>query len=507
MKILPKLSGSMMLACLATVAAWAGAPEPLVSSFGPIGIQNGMPAPTSISTLYDERDYQQAVQSYLWALPAVSFAQWQHEQANRLGAKNGDLIVYRTFSDKKGILTANATTPYVIAFVDLSQTGPMVIEMPAGHTAGAIGDVWQREMASLGETGSTGDKGGRYLVMPPGYPVPEDADGYTAVISDSVNILLGFRVLDPDPVQAEKLIGSFGIYPYALRNNPPPTRVMTPENVPWYGGPPSGLAYWQRLHALIQTEPVQERDRFFYAMLAENGIEKGKPFRPDSRRKAILERAARMGEHMAQAAAFAKRTKTSVVWPGSTWRRVTDMADPSQRVTHYDQLNERAAWFYEAVTYAKSMSSTSPGVGQAYLGAYTDRAGNWLDGGRDYTLVIPAHPPAVNFWSLTVYDAITRAYIDSPVRVPDKSSRMPLLENADGSVTLYFGPEAPPGKERNWIQTIPGKNWFAYFRLYGPMENYFNHSWKLGDIEVVSSASRASYPASVAPSDEGVRYQ
>ncbi len=197
MKILSKLSGSMMLACLATVAAWAGAPEPLVSSFGPIGIQNGMPVPASISTLYDERDYQQAVQSYLWALPAVSFAQWQHEQANRLGAKNGDLIVYRSFSDKKGILTANATTPYVIAFVDLSQTGPMVIEMPAGHTAGAIGDVWQREMASLGETGSTGDKGGRYLVMPPGYPVPEDADGYTAVISDSVNVLLGFRVLDP----------------------------------------------------------------------------------------------------------------------------------------------------------------------------------------------------------------------------------------------------------------------------------------------------------------------
>jgi hypothetical protein len=54
-----------------------------------------------------------------------------------------------------------------------------------------------------------------------------------------------------------------------------------------------------------------------------------------------------------------------------------------------------------------------------------------------------------------------------------------------GSVDLYFGPKALAGKQGRWIQTIPGKGWFAYFRVYGPEGPAFEGSWKPGDFEEV----------------------
>jgi hypothetical protein len=135
------------------------------------------------------------------------------------------------------------------------------------------------------------------------------------------------------------------------------------------------------------------------------------------------------------------------------------------------------------------MATRVAGVGQAYLGAYHDQHGNWFAGGRQYVLHVPPDPPAKQFWSLTLYDTRTRSLIDNPQRVGDKSSRMgDLAKNADGSVDLYMGPTAPKGREKNWIPTIPGKAWFAYFRLYAPTEAYLDASWKLPDIEPVSGS-------------------
>ena len=50
---------------------------------------------------------------------------------------------------------------------------------------------------------------------------------------------------------------------------------------------------------------------------------------------------------------------------------------------------------------------------------------------------------------------------------------------------LYFGPKAPAGKEANWIADRPGKGWFAIFRLYGPLEPWFDKTWRPGEIEEV----------------------
>jgi hypothetical protein len=102
--------------------------------------------------------------------------------------------------------------------------------------------------------------------------------------------------------------------------------------------------------------------------------------------------------------------------------------------------------------------------------------GNWLDGTNSYTLHVAANPPALNFWSITVYDAATRCLIDNKQRNSDLSSHKDLIKNRDGSVDLYFGPTAPAGKEKNWVQTNPGKHWFTYMRFYGPTTAYFDKS-------------------------------
>jgi len=102
---------------------------------------------------------------------------------------------------------------------------------------------------------------------------------------------------------------------------------------------------------------------------------------------------------------------------------------------------------------------------------------------HDYTLHVSADVPAKLFWSATVYDVTTRCLIDNAQQRGDRGSRdAELIANDDGSVDLYFGPEAPCAGESNWVQTIPGHHWFSYFRFYGPLEPYFDQSWKRGDI-------------------------
>lgn len=84
---------------------------------------------------------------------------------------------------------------------------------------------------------------------------------------------------------------------------------------------------------------------------------------------------------------------------------------------------------------------------------------------------------------MTLYDVSTRAIIQNNVKKADLSSRQKLQMNSDGSVDLYFGPKAPSGKEANWVQTMPNKDWFPYFRLYSPTQPFLDQSWVLPDIQ------------------------
>ena len=120
-----------------------------------------------------------------------------------------------------------------------------------------------------------------------------------------------------------------------------------------------------------------------------------------------------------------------------------------------------------------------------YIGIQKDKDGQWLKGGNRYTLRVPPDPPVRQFWAMTLYDVETRRFIDTPQELAGLDSRRKLVANADGSVDLHFGPEAPAGKEDNWLPTLPGRGWFAYFRFYAPTEPYFDRSWSLPDVERV----------------------
>jgi hypothetical protein len=131
-----------------------------------------------------------------------------------------------------------------------------------------------------------------------------------------------------------------------------------------------------------------------------------------------------------------------------------------------------------------AMTLKMVGKGSQYAIIFADRAGNNLNGAKTYSLNIPANVPANDFWSVVVYDPQTRSELQTGQPFPGKNgTRDGLAANADGSVDLYFGPRPPAGKEKNWLQTVPGKGWFAVLRLYGPTEAWFDQTWRPGEID------------------------
>ena len=438
---------------------------------------NGYPTDETVEKLYDERDFQRACQCYLWALPIVSMAQWQHEHNVTLGAKNGQIVYVETYDDKLGGLTYNATTPYVLPFLDLAKEGPFVVVMPEGEVRGAAHDMWQIAITRMTEPG-------KYLFVGPGQEVPAgaEAEGYRVHRSPTMNLLLGIRLMATDPDERLAQLNKIAIYPYTERAKATPRGFIRPEGKPWLAAQPRELVYWERLADIINREPVFERDRLFMAMLKPLGIEKGKPFAPTARQRRILREGALVGEAMAKANDFAKRMESSHYVNGVHWHFAT-VCEPDQRAEHYDQLDERAAWLYEAVTNDPAMHGQKTGKGQVYLGTYKDGDGDWLDGGTNYVLRVPPNAPAEAFWSITVYDVDTRCLIKNEQKIADRSSRMNLLKNEDGSIDIFIGPREPAGKKQNWIPTVAGKAWFPYFRLYSPKKAFLDRTWVLPDIE------------------------
>ena len=381
--------------------------EVVQTRVGTIELELGVPTEASVKKLFDALDFQRACQAYIWALPTVGFEYLRREQWEALGARNGDVVIYKGHRDVSRFLTPNVTTPYIIGFMDLDESGPTVLEVPAGAIAGSAMDYWQRPLTDFGITGPDGGKGGKYILVGPGQDVPKNLpDEINIVNSSTFGIGFFYRALDADPVKAEALEKGISTYPWTQRDNPRPTQHLKPSAI-MTTTLPRGMEYWKQVNDIIQHEPVQDRDRFFMAMLRPLGIERGKPFSPDERQQRILLEGARVGELMAIANAFDSRFPGSRYRPDAHWDYLI-MADPDQDMPDYSQLDERAHYTYEAVALSKGMVTKTPGVGQAYLTSYRDKDGHAFDGVKSYRLHVPPNPPAKQFWSVTVYDTDTR---------------------------------------------------------------------------------------------------
>ena len=264
------------------------------SRLGNLVFEQGFPTEETTQKVFDELDYQRAVQAYLWAYPAVSFESIRIATNRDLGAELNDLVIADNYADPKGIwLTANDTTIYALANVDLGKAGPVVVEIPPGAIVGIIDDFWQRSIADVGLPGPDGAKGGKFLLLPPGYQGEAPQGGYHVLqgTSNNYNVMVRGIVQNDDKEAAVRNVKQVKVYPLSESGNPKPNKFTTMSGKVLDTTPPQGLAYWERLSGYINNNPVQARDLFFMGMLKPLGIEKGKEFKPDARQRAILEEA------------------------------------------------------------------------------------------------------------------------------------------------------------------------------------------------------------------------
>jgi hypothetical protein len=491
------LAGAVVLALSGAAMTTSAQAQTADSRLGKLNFENGFPSEETTRKVFDEMDYQRAVQAYLWAYPAVSFESIRLATKRDLATDLNDLIIADNFADPKGVwLTANDTTIYALANVDLGKAGPIVVEIPPGAIVGIIDDFWQQSIADVGLPGPDGPKGGKFLLLPPGYQgaVPQSGYHVLKATSNNYNVIVRGIVQNGDKDGAVANVKQVKVYPLSESTNPKPNKFTSMSGKVIDTTPPKGMAFWETLSGYVNNNPVQARDLFFMGMLKPLGIEKGKAFKPDARQRAILEEAARMGDAMGRVMLFEGPDRFSEVgeglgrepFPGSKWHWVFQV-NPVQQTDAYGQIDERLHYTYGAIYTTPALGVMKAGPGGNYVQAFKDKDGNHFVGGMKYRLHVPANAPAEAFWSLTLYDAASRSMIQNPSNDSARSSLDKLKTNADGSIDLYFGPagSAPAGLQANWIETVPGKGFYPMMRFYSPKAGLFDGTWKLPDVELL----------------------
>ncbi len=453
--------------------------------------KGGFPTPEASRKSLDDTDFMRAVTAYRFFYPTVSMEGTIQGQRDAGAVDNKSALVLAG-GPRHVLFTGNSDTPYMGTVVNLKEAGPVVVELPPGPYLGIINDHNYGYIADIGLPGPDAGKGGKHLILPPDYK-GEAPEGYYTSRSRTNFVLVGARALPPGgdlnaALEAQKKIK---IYPLSQASTPAPFEFLDRTNdkidvtlLRWE----DNFQFWEQLNKAVQEETVIEEFRPMYGMLAMLGIEKGKPFSPDARMKAILERAAKAGRDQMLVAGFGSDRPDRFVWPDRKWEYATLVWQNGdfQLPTGID-LEARDRWFSQAVGMSPKMVLRVQGAGSLYWLGLRDKDGAYLDGGKTYKLSIPQPVPEKLFWSVTVYDAKTRSQIQTD---QDKAALRSLVELKDapktGTTDLYFGPVAPKGKEGQWIKTNPGEGWFVYLRLYGPEGPAFDGSWRPGDFEAVN---------------------
>jgi hypothetical protein len=460
--------------------------EKIATPYGQIILDDSYITDESSKKLFDAMDLQRAAQAYIWSTPLVSFTMWRDQQ-NKLYGPNarGTFAVFSSYNEKLGIVTGNLTTPYIIGFDNLSK-GPIYVDYPAGKTAGGFLDFWQRPIADVGLTGPDQGKGGKYIIVGPGDdPSKYKKDGVYVFQSDTNNVFFGLRLLEADPGYKNNFKSELKIS--AVGGTPVSINFIENVNKPWSATAPRGIEYWTLLQEILGEEPVREQDKPWMALIEPLGIAKDKAFSPDVRQTQILKEGAALGELMARNLQINPRY-TEPYWSGTQWYKSFDFAI-SQETDTKVQIDQRATWFYEAVTSTKGMVEPQVGAGQIYMTTKRDSKGDLLRADKTYRLHVPPNVPVGQFWALTLYGEDTRRAYDSgagTIRSANLDSRLTdLKRNSDGSVDLYVGARAPAGFESNYMKTEGDDGWFVYFRLYAPLQPFFDKSFKLPDFELI----------------------
>jgi hypothetical protein len=430
---------------------------------------------------------RRAVDAVIWGMPAVNFELLY--QATLQAGSNWNQVIYwsRCLSWKNQTLTPNPDTIYLFPFINTEEMGPMVLEIPpaeGGSITGSLDDAWQTAIEDIGPAGADKGEGGKYLILPPGYQV-KSLHGYLPMPSATHASVAFLRSnlqsqSDAHVAQAVDYGKRIKLYPLSQATNPSPTVFVDADDVVYDNTIPYDLRFFEALHSFVQREPWLERDKVMIDHLASIGIEKGRPFKPDSKLGMILDEAA--SEAHAWLDARYEKAFASTYYSGRHWAVpaqpdvIEGMSTSFARPSSYP-VDGRGVTYSFAYFSAKRL-----GAGQFYLMTIRDEKGQAFDGSHLYRLTVPPRAPAKLYWSATVYDRITHSLIRELPWSSRSSQTLDLQTRDDGSVDLYFGPSPPEQGPSNWVPTGAERQFEILFRFYGPERSLFDRTWQLPDV-------------------------
>ena len=404
-------------------------------------------------------------------------------------APNKIAIWEQLMDSRTPVITSNTSTMYAYAPTDLANDGPTVIEIPQGML-GFLDDAWQRFVGNMGVTGPDKGKGGKYLVLPPGYKgkVP---DGYFLLKPKTNKNFLFLRgsIKDGLKAAADNFKSGLRVYPLKDAANPAPTQFINMSGKSFSTIFPSTLEYFEILNTIVQEEPIEAVGPEVRGYMAAIGIVKGKPFNPDDRMKKLLTEAAMLGNAAGRAITY----------------------DPHIiRGVHLSRYEEQLGYgLCEQEYFVRSGRHDEPRCASAVLlqrrwcdACYGDNnmwervpITPWLfwtamekpfDGSKTYKLHLPPKVPVNNFWAVTLYDTQTRTQLQTSQLFPTVGSQTKgMQKNADGSYDVYFATGSPQRQRRQLAsKRCRARAGSAILRMYGPLELWINKTWRPGDIEL-----------------------
>jgi hypothetical protein len=463
-------------------------PDSQQTRIGTLKFVDGLPDEETVKKVYDNIDFGRGVEAFQKGIPASSVEALKRGLTDA-GVPPNQLAITESRMDARSLfLTGNTTVVYVWAIVDV-KNGPMVIESPPA-VLGILNDAYFRYLTDMGIVGPDQGKGGKFLVVPPGYTGALPKEGYHIVRTPTYTNLIISRAF----LQNNDLAGTVKavkdksrLYPLSAAANPPAQKFVNISGKQFNTVHANDHHFYEELNAVVQYEPADWVEPETVGLFAAIGIKKGKPFAPDARMKAILADAVAVGNATSRTVVFAPRDPRQKFFTDRQWNTGFlggyTFSDNGERI-----LDGRTLFLYYATGITPAMVTTKSGVGSAYAYTARDSQGRYLDGGKNYKVTLPGPIPAARFWSFNVYDNQTRSLLETDQVSSGFDSTTPgkMKASADGSTTVYFGPKAPAGQEDNWIQTMPGKGWNVILRLYGPLDPWHKLTWKPGDLELVN---------------------